>query len=196
MAVEHAYVAQSLDGGVYWRAPLGTTLPTAPVETPADLNSAFEDQGTAAVDGLSVGITRTSNTVKDFDGGDYIDVQTEYSGTFKVKLLDVDLPSVKRTIAGDANVTLIPAAGGKGQRYHVRHNSNQLPLAAHVFATKSGTKYKTWVIEKGRVSEIAEFKNESQDASGVELTIRAFRNSNGDYADEYGDVDGIVSSGS
>ncbi|WP_139179906.1 hypothetical protein [Gordonia westfalica] len=114
MAVEHSYVAQSLDGGVYWRAPLGTTLPTAPVESPEDLNAAFEDHGTAAVDGLSVGITRTSNTVKDFDGGDYVDVQTEYGTSFKIKLLDVDLPSVKRTVAGDDNVTLIPAAGGKG----------------------------------------------------------------------------------
>ncbi|WP_139179999.1 hypothetical protein [Gordonia westfalica] len=130
MAVEHSYVAQSLDGGVYWRAPLGTTLPTAPVESPEDLNAAFEDHGTAAVDGLSVGITRTSNTVKDFDGGDYVDVQTEYGTSFKIKLLDVDLPSVKRTVAGDDNVTLIPAAGGKGQRYHVRHNSSQLPLSA------------------------------------------------------------------
>ncbi|WP_139179978.1 hypothetical protein [Gordonia westfalica] len=108
MAVEHSYVAQSLDGGVYWRAPLGTTLPTAPVESPEDLNAAFEDHGTAAVDGLSVGITRTSNTVKDFDGGDYVDVQTEYGTSFKIKLLDVDLPSVKRTVAGDDNVTLIP----------------------------------------------------------------------------------------
>ncbi len=86
-----------------------------------------------------------------------------------------------------------PAAGGKGgQRYHVRHNSSQLPLSAHVFATKCGKKFKTYVVEKGRVSEIAEWKDESQDASGVELTIRAFRNSNGDYVDEFGDVDGIA----
>ncbi|SDT93948.1 hypothetical protein SAMN04488548_1312 [Gordonia westfalica] len=26
----------------------------------------------------------------------------------------------------------------------------------------------------------------------MELTIRAFRNSNGDYVDEFGDVDGIA----
>ena len=191
MAVEHSYVAQSLDGGVYWRAPLGTELPGDVVETSADLDPDFEDQGTAAVDGLSVGITRTSNTIKDFDGGDYIDVQTEYSGTFKIKLLDVDLVSVKKTAFGDANVTVVPATSTKGARYHVEHNSNQLPLGAHVFATKSGNKFKTYEIEKGRVSEIAEFKHESQDATGLELTIRAFRNSNGNYVEEYGDVDGI-----
>lgn len=191
--VEHSYVAQSIDGGVYWRGPLGTTLPSEPVESASDLDAAMKDQGTCAQGGLSVGITRTSNTIKDFDGGDYIDVQTEYNGTFKIKLLDVDNAEVKRTAFGDANVTTIPAGGGKGARYHVEHNSDQLPLAAHVFATKYGNKFKTYVIEKGRVSEIAEFKLESGDATGIELTVRAFRNSNGNYAEEYGDVDGVVS---
>ncbi|MBM7280366.1 hypothetical protein JTZ10_21715 [Gordonia rubripertincta] len=191
MAVEHTYVAQSLDGGVYWRAPLGTDLPNDVVESKADLDPAFEDQGTAAVDGLSVGITRTTNTVKDFDGGDHVDVQTEYGTTFKIKLLDVDLASVKRTAFGDANVTVTPATTTQGARYHVEHNAEVLPICAHIFATKSGAKYKTYEIEKGRVSEIAEFKNESQDATGLELTIRAFKNSNGNYVEEYGDIDGI-----
>ncbi|AMS03255.1 major tail protein [Gordonia phage Lucky10] len=192
MAVEHAYVAQSLDGGVYWRAPLGTTLPTTVVEEADDLDAAFEDQGTAAVDGLSIGITRTSSTAKDFDGGDYIDMQTEYGATVKIKLWDVDLESVKRTVFGDANVAITPATATVGKRYHVSHNPTQLPLCSHVFATKSGLKFKTYVIEKGRVSEIAEFKHESQDATGVEVTVRAFRNSNGNYIEEYGDVDGLV----
>ncbi|MGP3708487.1 hypothetical protein [Gordonia paraffinivorans] len=192
--VNFAYVAQSLDGGVYWRAPLGTPLPTDVVESASDLDPAFEDQGTAAVDGLSVGITRTSNTVKDFDGGDYIDVQTEYGTSFKIKLLDVDAEAVKKTVFGDANVTVTPAAGGKGARYHVEHNPDQLPISSHVFATKSGSKYKTWVIQKGRVSELAEFKTESQDATGFELTIRAFRNDNGNFVEEYGDTDGQTGS--
>ncbi|WNM74415.1 major tail protein [Gordonia phage Birdsong] len=191
MAVEHTYVAQSLDGGVYWRAPLGTELPGDVVETSADLDPDFEDQGTAAVDGLSVGITRTTNTVKDFDGGDHVDVQTEYGTTFKIKLLDVDLVSVKKSAFGDANVTVVPATSTKGARYHVEHNAAQLPICSHIFATKSGRKFKTYEIEKGRVSEIAEYKNESQDAAGLELTIRAFKNSNGNYVEEYGDVDGI-----
>ncbi len=188
--VQHAYVAQSIDGGVYSRGPLGTTLPTEPVESQADLAPAMKDQGTAAKDGLSIGITRTSTDVEDFDGGTYIDVQTKYNGEFKIKLLDVDNAEVKKTAFGDANVTVIPATAEHGARYHVEHNSNQLPISSHVFATRSGSKYKTWVIEKGRVAEIAEFKNESQDAMGLELTIKAFRNSNGNFVEEYGDIDG------
>lgn len=190
--VQHAFVAQSIDGGVYFRAPLGTEMPDEPVEKKADLDPAFKDQGTCAQDGLSVGITRTSNMVKDFDGADYIDIQTEYNGEFKIKLLDVDNEEVKKTAFGDANVTVIPAAGGKGARYHVQHNPDVLPLSSHVFATKYGQKFKTFAIEIGRVTEIAEFKAESQDAMGLELTVKAFRNSNGNYVEEYGDVDGVA----
>lgn len=189
--VQHAFVAQSIDGGVYWRGPLDTTLPTEPVESSADVDPAMKDQGTAAQDGLSIGITRTSNDIKDFDGGTYIDVQTDYTGTFKVKLLDVDNAEVKKTAFGDAKVTIIPATATVGARYHVKHSSDQLPLASHVFACKSGVKFKTWVIEKGRVSEIAEFKAESQDAMGLELTIKAFRNSDNNFVEEYGDIDGV-----
>lgn len=189
--VQHAFVAQSIDGGVYSRGPLGTPLPTEPIEEQADLAPGMKDQGTAAKDGLSIGITRTSSDVEDFDGGTYIDVQTKYNGEFKIKLLDVDNAEVKKTAFGDANVTVIPATATKGARYHVKHNSNQLPIASHVFATRSGDKFKTWVIEKGRVSEIAEFKAESQDAMGLELTIKAFRNSNGNFVEEYGDIDGV-----
>lgn len=189
--VQHAYVAQSLSGGVYFRAPLGTTMPVEPVEKAADLDPAFKDQGTCAQDGLSVGITRNSNEVKDFDGAPYIDVQTEYNGTFKIKLLDVDNEEVKKTAFGDANVEVIPATSTKGKRYHVKHNPDTLPLSAHVFATKYGDKYKTWAIDIGRVTEIAEFKAESQDAMGLELTVKAYRNAAGNFVEEYGDIDGV-----
>lgn len=189
--VQHAYVAQSLSGGVYFRAPLGTDMPTKPVEKAADLDPDFDDQGTCAQDGLSVGITRTSNTVKDFDGADYIDIQTEYSGTFKIKLLDVDAEAVKKTAFGDANVTVTPATATNGKRYHVAHNADVLPLCSHVFATKYGAKFKTYAIDIGRVSEIAEFKAESQDAMGLELTIKAFKNAAGNFVEEYGDIDGV-----
>lgn len=188
--VQHAYVAQSLDGGVYFRAPLGTTMPVEPVEKSADLDPAFKDQGTCAVDGLSVGITRTSNEIKDFDGAPYIDVQTEYNGTFKIKLLDVDNEAVKKTAFGDANVTVTPADATNGARYHVAHNPDVLPLCSHVFATKYGNKYKTYAIDIGRVTEIAEFKAESQDAMGLELTVKAYRNAAGNFVEEYGDIDG------
>ncbi|MCH5645164.1 hypothetical protein [Gordonia sp. ABSL49_1] len=182
--VANAFVAQSINGGVYYRAPLGTTQPTDSTTT---LNAAFKDQGTCAEDGLSVGITRTSKTIKDFDGADYIDIQEEYNGTFKIKLLDVDLIDAKKTAFGDAKVTEIAADGSHGKRYHVEHSADQLPLSTHVFQVKSGAKRKRYAIEVGRVTELAEIKDVHNDATYLELTIKAFRNSDGNFVEEYGD---------
>lgn len=182
--VKNAFVAQSIDGGVYFRAPLGTDMPT---DSTTALAVAFKDQGTCAEDGLSVGITRTSKTIKDFDGGDYIDIQEEYNGTFKIKLLDVDLIDAKKTAFGDAKVTTSSATATHGVTYHVSHNADQLPLSAHVFQVKSGKKTKRYAIDIGRVSELAEIKDVHNDATAYELTIKSFRNAAGNYVEEYGD---------
>ncbi|WP_341258217.1 hypothetical protein [Gordonia malaquae] len=188
---QNAWVAQSIDGGVMHRGPLGTPLPGAAVETAP--SAALKDQGTCAQDGLSIGITRTSNTVKDFDGADFIDIQTEYNGEFKIKLLEFDLEDVKRTSFGDANVTFTPANGTHGNRYHVAHNPDQLPLSTFLFRTKYGKKRKNFEIAIGRVTEVAEFKLESGDATGLELTVKAFRNpATGNFVDEYGDDGALV----
>lgn len=184
--VQNAYVAKSIDGGVYWRGPIGTPMPGADVDSAVD--AAFEDQGTAAQDGLSVGVTRSSNTVKDFDGADFVDIQTEFNGEFKIKLLEYDLEAAKKTAFGDANVTFTPANGAHGNRYHVAHNPDELPLSAHLFKTKYGLKRKNFEIAIGRITEIAEIKMESGDASALELTGKAFRNpATGNFIDEYGD---------
>lgn len=187
--VKNAFVAQSIDGGVYFRAPLDTAQPT---DSTTALAVAYKDNGTCAEDGLSVGITRTSKTIKDFDGGDYIDIQEEYTGQFKIKLLDVDLEAAKKTAFGDEKVTVTAATATAGTTYHVEHSADQLPLSCHVFQVKSGLKRKRYCIEIGRVAEIAEIKDVHNDATALELTIKAFRNSNGNYVEEYGD-DGVKS---
>ncbi|GAA1891859.1 hypothetical protein [Williamsia serinedens] len=184
VTVKNVFVAQSIDGGVYWRAPLGTEQPT---DATSPLDDAFENQGTCSKDGLSVGIARSSKSEQDFDGVDYVDIQDEYNGTFKLTLMDVELESVKKTAFGDEKVTFEPATTSHGNRYHVEHSQDQLPLSSHVFWTRSGKKMKRWVVEVGRVTDIAEMKAQRDASTKLELTIKAKRNSNGNLVEEYGD---------
>ena len=58
-------------------------------------------------------------------------------------------------------------------------------LKAFVIQTKYGAKRKRYEIEKGRVSELAEFKDVSSDVTRYEATIKSFENSNGNFVEEY-----------
>lgn len=180
--VENAYVAQKADTGVFLSAPLGTELSESPT---AALDPAFKDHGELAEAGIAIGITRKSNDIKGFNGQVFVDVQTEYSGTFKVTFLEASNVEVKKTLFGDANVEVTPATSTVGAIIHTAHNADQLPLKAFVIQTKYGAKRKRYEIEKGRVSELAEFKDVSSDVTRYEATIKSFENSNGNFVEEY-----------
>lgn len=179
MAIEHTFVARSVDnGGVAYALPLGTALPTAatlPLAGPIKAG----DLGTLAQDGLTISETRESNTVPDFDGNDYITFQAKYSVEIKFKLLDVDKEQVLRLLHGAENVVVTPATSSHGNLTEVNHTGDQLPLLAFVFTTRSGDKLRFDTVEYARVSNVAEFKLESQDATGVEVTIKGSKDGEG-----------------
>lgn len=174
--VENAFIAHSIDAGVFFSAPAGTTVPT---DATSPLDPALKDHGTIGEDGLAVGITRTSKDIKDFDGATFVDIQDEYNGTIKLTFLESDHEEVCRTLFGDAKVVTT------GTDIHISHSPDQLPIKTYVVQAKSGDKRKRYVIEKGRVSEIAETKDVYNDITKHEATIKSFRNSNGNYIEEY-----------
>lgn len=178
MGIQHTFVAQDVDGGVAYVVPAGTALPTA-AELPLDPAIKLGDLGTLAQDGLSIGENRESNTVPDFNGDDYITHQTKYSGEFKFKLLDVDKETVLKLLHGAENVTVTPADALSGEKVEINHVGDQLPLQSFVFTTKSGDKLRFDTIALGRVSELSEYKLESQDAMGVEVTVKATKDDDG-----------------
>ena len=184
MSVRNTFVAQSVDGGVAWIGDLGTELPE---DATSALDPALKSLGALSKDGLSVGIKRTSKTEQNFDGEDYVDIQEEFNGEFKLTLMDIDLEDAKRAAFGDDKVTFIPADATHGNRYHVEHSSDMLPLKAFVFWTRSGKKMKRWVLEIARVTDLAEIKVKRDESSKLEITVKAKRNSNGNLVEEYGD---------
>lgn len=186
MPIQHTYQAQSVDGGVAFMLDDPTLLPTDPTE-PLTPEQKAGTLGVLTDNGLSKGITRTSNVEKDFDGGDYVVSQSEYSGVFKFTLFDVGLEVVKKMLYGDANVTYTPADATHGNRYHIAHNADQLPIKPFFFITKSGKKRELMVIENGRVDEIGEQVHKGGESTKVEVTIRAAKNAAGNYIEEYGD---------
>ncbi len=178
MGIEHTFVAKSVDGGVAYAVPVGTVLPTV-AALPLSPAIKAGHLGTLAQDGLSIGETREGDTVPDFDGDDYVTYQKKYSGEFKFKLLDVDKDEVLALLHGAQNVTTVAANGSHGKQITIDHTGEQLPYLAFVFTTKSSGKLRFDTIALGRVSDVSEFKLESQDVSGVEVTVKASKDDQG-----------------
>lgn len=178
MAIEHTFVARSIDGGVAYALPTGSTLPTAAV-LPLAPEIKAGSLGVLAQDGLTIAETRESQTVPDFDGDDYVTFQTKYSVEVKFKLLDVDKETVQDLLNGAQNVSRTGANGVHGNLTTIDHTGEQLPLQDFVFTTKSGDKLRFDTLKDARVSEVSEFKLESQDVTGVEVTVKGTKDGEG-----------------
>lgn len=173
--VSNAFVgAPPIDGGVYFRAPLGTTLPTDAV---SELDPAFKDHGAVGEDGFNVNPARESSTEKMFGGDDWIDLQTGYSETATLTLLEEDNENVVEAIFGGSNYRVTPATAADGKKTEIYHTSSRLPIESHVLKAVYGEKAKTYVIERGRISSVEKSADVHSASTKYTVTITCFKGS-------------------
>lgn len=158
-----------IDGGVYFNAPVGTTLPTSATE---ELDGAFVDHGAVGPDGFNVQPTRSSDTEKMFGGGDFIDIQTDYTEEATLTFLEDDNPGVINSIFGEDNVVTTP--GPEGTRRTIYHTKQRLPIKSHVLKAMDGDKYKTFVIPRGRITTAEKTADVHTASTKYNVTIKAF----------------------
>ncbi|TYR15628.1 hypothetical protein [Corynebacterium urealyticum] len=186
--VQNAFVgAPPIDGGVYYNAPLGTKLPTTATE---ELDPAFQDHGAIGEDGFNVNPARESSTEKMFGGDDWVDLQTGYTETATLTLLEEDNDAVIETIFGSANVKTTPATSSDGKKTTIYHTAQRLPILSHVLKAVDGEKAKTYVIERGRISTVEKSADVHSASTKYTITITCFKGSekvNGAYVTELRD---------
>lgn len=171
--VLNAFVgAPPIDGGVYFNAPLGTKLPTTATEA---LDEAFVDHGAVGEDGFNVQPTRESSTEKMFGGEDFVDLQTNYSETATLALLEEDNEAVIKSCFGDANVTVTEATNGEGKKTTIYHTAERLPIKAHVLKAVYGDKAKTYVIERGRITSVEKTNDVHSASTKYNINIQCFK---------------------
>ena len=178
MGIEHTFIARSIKGGVAYALPAAATLPTT-VALPLDPLVVAGHLGMLAQDGLTISETRESKTEPDFDGDDYVTYQIKYGVEVKFKLIDVDKEQVEDLLNGVANIVRTAANGTHGNLTEINHTGEQLPLGDFLFTTKSGDKVRFDTLQDARVSNVAEFKLESQNVTGVEVTLKGTKDGEG-----------------
>ncbi|ASN72812.1 hypothetical protein 7S6_13 [uncultured Caudovirales phage] len=170
--VLNAYVGTPpIDGGVFFRAPLGTELPA---DALAELDPAFKDHGAVGEDGVTVAQTRDNTDIKMYGGKTFINVQTGYDEQVTITLMEDDNEAVLKTAFGDANVESTPATAAHGLQKTIYHTADPLPISSFVVDGISGKKTKRYVIENGQVVSVAEIKDVHNNVTSRTLTVKTY----------------------
>jgi hypothetical protein len=156
-------------GGVFFRAPLGTTLPT---NATAPLNALFVDHGWLGEEGITISVNRDIKKHYAF-GSDLVKTtQGQFDEQLKLSFLESD-PDVLETVFG-AGVTL--GTDGAGNRtIRVEHKSKQLPRSAFVIHTVDGNKVRRLVVQEGAVVDVGDISYMHTDILKYSITIDCYK---------------------
>jgi hypothetical protein len=160
-------------GGVFYRAPLGTTLPT---NATSPLNALFVDHGWLGEEGITVMTERDTQKHYAF-GSDLVKTtQGSYAESLQLSLLECD-PDVLETVFGPG---LTLGTDGAGNRtIKVEHRSKQLPRSAFVVNTVDGTKTRRLVIQEGQVVDVGEIVYVHNDLLKYTITVDCYKPATG-----------------
>lgn len=162
--------------GVFFRAPVGTVLPT---DATTELDKAFKDQGIVGDDGVTQTLTRDTEDIKAYGGDTVYTLQTDYGVEFTATVYESTNVETLKTVFGDDNVV------EEDGQITVKYNKTKLPRSTFVFDHLIDQGVKRQIIEIGQVTEVGDIVNVHTDIVKYELTIKAYPNPNGDYMVEY-----------
>lgn len=164
--------------GAVFVADVGTTLPTDAVTA---LDNAFTPLGYVSEDGLTNSMSIDSDEVKAWGGDTVLTLQTGFSDTFGLTLIESLNPDVLKTVFGASNVSGSLSAG-----LAVNVNSQEPPAKSWVIEMLlRGGIVKRIVIPSASVTERGEITYKDDEAIGYELTLTAVSDSAGNSHYEY-----------
>lgn len=174
-------------GGAY-RAPAATALPT---DATTALANTYKPLGYLGDSGVTETIGRDTNTIKAW-GGDIVKVvQSDFSVTYQITLIETLNTEVNKATYGDSSVTAVAATSGHGNTLAITVNGT--PLDRHVwdFEIKDGSASVRIVVPNGQVIDRGDAVYQDSDVVAYPLTIQAFPDASGNNAYKYSD-DGLV----
>ena len=162
------------DAGMFYRAPLGTTLPT---DASSPLNALFVDHGWCGEDGITLVVNRDTTQHHAF-GSDLVKTtQDKYQESLKLTLLESD-PDVLETVFG-ADSVVLGVDGGGSRTIAIAHSSTMLPRSAFVVDFIDGTKLRRIVIQEGAVVDLDDIKYVHSDLLSYAISIDAYKPASG-----------------
>lgn len=160
--------------GYIFRAPVGTTLPTS---ASGELDAAFKNAGYIGESGLTLGINRSFNKVRDWFKSVVKVIRTEHDVQFSWEYLEFDAEACK-AFFGEDNVT------GSGSTLTVRINDAAIEDSAYVIDMHDGDNVIRAVIPCGAfAAEGGELNFNLDDVIRIPMQVEALKDdTSGDNA--------------
>lgn len=177
--VQNIYAGQPLASGVIFVGPLGTTGPTSATSA---LNSGFIDLGYVGADGFTERNDRSVDMKRSFGGKTVKVLQTEYSASIEVVLLESINANVLKAVFGESNVTVTPANSQHGAQVQVKKNAKKLPYQSWVIDTfddETGAKYRNY-LPNAKITTVSDITVSHSDTIEYRITIECFETQAGE----------------
>lgn len=163
--------------GAWYRAPLGTAVPT---DATTALGEGFVAMGYVSEDGVTNNNTASTETIKAWGGDTVLRPLTEKPDAFAVSFIESLNAEVLKAAYGDSNVSGTLATG-----ITVHANATELPNAVWVCDMVLTDAVKRIVIPNGQVTEVGEIVYKDDTAIAYPLTITAYPDAEGNTHTEY-----------
>lgn len=170
-------------GGAYG-APLGTALPT---DAATALDAAFKSYGYIGDTGVVEHIGRTTTTVKAW-GSDIVKVlQTDFSVTYDLTMIETLNGDVSAAVFGSDNVVSAAASTTAGNTLAISVNRSELDKQVFDFEIADGDATVRIVIPEGQVITVGDISYNDGAVVAYPVTIQAFPDASGNNAYKYSD---------
>lgn len=181
------------DGGVFYRAALGTTLPELD-EAPWDALDAntFFDHGWIGDDGITNGIKRDTTDHQAFGGDVVKTTQDKYTETLKITCYETN-QTVLESVFGPDNVSVDETSGHR----QITVNHSSLPLGRHVWVARviEGEKTRLIRVKEGQLITVDDVVHVNKELVKYTLTIQCYKpDADTDAVSELIDEDDVLAS--
>ena len=180
---------QSATVGAVAVAAIGTSAPT---DARTALPSAWTTGGYISEDGLSMAVSRSTETIRDWSKAAVRDLLTEFTGELSFQFLQIDEFALDR-VFGSSNVTKTAATTTKPEQLSVAIGAELPPVEAWCFSMKDEDRRVRLYVPKGQVTEIEDVSFKPDEGQVIGVTVKCYDDGTGNSIYVIWD-DGVVAS--
>ena len=183
---KNIYAAAPLVIGSLRVGPLNTPAPT---DATTALNAGFIDLGYIGDGGFTKKLDRRTTQKRAFGGKVVKVLQSEFTSSLQLKLLESLNAEALKAVYGAANVTVTPATSTKGVQVQTLVNAIKLPHLSWVIDTADtelDAAYRIYVPD-GQIYQVGDVKVVHTDTIEYDITINAFDDASGNQMYVYSD---------